>query len=49
MKTDLDKNNIPKFTYRLAAGVANEKLGLWLLGRNGLLESVTDLIVKYDK
>lgn len=49
MKTDLDKNNIPKFTYRLADGVANEKLGLWLLGRSGLLESVADLIAKYNK
>ncbi|MCL7989280.1 hypothetical protein M8998_15120 [Sphingobacterium sp. lm-10] len=49
MKTELAKNEIPKFTYQLGEGVANEKLGLWLLERSGLLDAVEELMIKNSR
>ena len=46
MKTEVDKNKTPNFTYRLGEGVASEKLGLWLLGSSGLLKTVEELAMK---
>ena len=44
MNIDKDEDGIPVFTYKLIPGVAEEKLGVWLLQKSGVFESIQGLM-----
>jgi len=43
MYIDNDQDGIPVFTYKIIPGVAEEKLGMWLLKKSGVFESIQKL------
>jgi len=47
MKIEGDENGLPVFTYKIAPGIAEEKLGMWLLKQSGVFTSIDRL--KGDK
>lgn len=47
MKIEGDENELPVFTYKIAPGIAEEELGMWLLKRSGVFTSIDRL--KGDK
>ena len=40
MVIDNDENGMPIFTYKITEGIAEEKLGMWLLKNSGVFESI---------
>lgn len=43
MNIESDEAGQPKFTYKIAQGVADEKLGMWLLRKSGAFEAIDRL------
>ena len=43
MNIDNDQNGHPLFTYKISPGVAEEKLGMWLLEKSGAFQSLDRL------
>lgn len=43
MKIDTDSEGLPVFTYKIMKGIAEERLGMWLLGKSGVFESLERL------
>ncbi len=43
MVIDNDENGMPIFTYKITEGIAEEKLGMWLLKNSGVFESIESL------
>lgn len=43
MKIEGDENGLPVFTYKIAPGIAEEKLGMWLLKQSGVFTSIDRL------
>lgn len=46
MKIDGDEEGLPVFTYKITSGIAEERLGMWLLKRSGVFESLNKLLPK---
>lgn len=43
MNIEGDEHGHPHFTYKITKGIAEEKLGMWLLKRSGVFDSITRL------
>lgn len=43
MNIESDEQGRPRFTYKITPGVAREKLGMWLLKKSGVFESIERL------
>lgn len=43
MNIESDEWGQPRFTYKIIPGISEEKLGMWLLKKSGVFESIADL------
>lgn len=43
MNIESDEQGEPRFTYKIVSGIADEKLGMWLLQKSGVFQSIARL------